>query len=255
MSIPAPPPSLRFPIGEKVVPGDRLGNIRQVQAGAGTHVQGDHIYATLIGTLQVGPATSNDNEDDGQQASKQVPKHSPPFSCWVNAATASSSKTSSPVILASSRVLKVGQLIFGRVSRITPQNALVEIALVEGVGSLGAVMLEGAIRMEDIRGGASEQVVIGDCFQPGDLVACRVVSMGDSRRYFLSTAETQLGVVRAICKTSGQIMIPTSWKEMQCPETGVKELRKCAKPGTTTTSSGEGMVTPVQPQQEGETRV
>jgi exosome complex component CSL4 len=94
--------------------------------------------------------------------------------------------------------------------------------------------------MEDIRAGASEQLVISDCFQPGDLVICRVISLGDSRRYFLSTAETELGVIRALSRNAngngngngnnGIPMMPISWKEMECPETGVKEPRKCAKP-------------------------
>jgi exosome complex component CSL4 len=46
----------------------------------------------------------------------------------------------------------------------------------------------------------------------------------------LTTAENELGVIRAICSSSGKIMAPISWKEMECPETKVRERRKCAKP-------------------------
>jgi exosome complex component CSL4 len=232
-------PTLRFPIGDTVVPGDRLGTIRQVQAGSGTHVQGGHVYATLVGTLQVADNTADtaavkpqqDDDDDEAEASstQPPPPQVPTASCWIQEAAAISSNNYKP--LATSRVLQVGQLVLGKVLRITPQNALVQVSLVEGVGSPGP-LLEGAIRREDIRGGATgEELAIEDCFQPGDMVACRVLSLGDARRYFLSTAETELGVLRAICKASGQMMIPISWKEMQCPETGVKEGRKCAKPG------------------------
>ena len=52
------------------------------------------------------------------------------------------------------------------------------------------------------------------------------------KQYFLSTAETYLGVIHAKSSISGQSMIPMSYKEMECPETGMKELRKCAKPPT-----------------------
>jgi exosome complex component CSL4 len=57
-----------------------------------------------------------------------------------------------------------------------------------------------------------------------------VISLGDSRRYFLSTAENELGVIKAVSASSGEVMIPISWKEMQCPKTKAKEARKCAKP-------------------------
>jgi exosome complex component CSL4 len=46
----------------------------------------------------------------------------------------------------------------------------------------------------------------------------------------LSTAENELGVIKAVSASSGEVMIPISWKEMQCPKTKVKEARKCAKP-------------------------
>lgn len=133
--------------------------------------------------------------------------------------------------------MRVGQKIVGRISRITPQNALVEIRVAEGVGPLRQPYYEGAIRLEDIRSFSKEKqsgedqnaaIPLVDSFRPGDLVACRVISLGDSRRYFLTTAETELGVIKA--ERRGIPMIPVSWKEMECPETGVREPRKVAKP-------------------------
>lgn len=41
------------------------------------------------------------------------------------------------------------------------------------------------------------QVVIYDCFRPGDLVTAEVLSLGDARSYYLSTAKNELGVVYA----------------------------------------------------------
>lgn len=209
------PPTLRYPLGDTVVPGDRLGSIRQVQAGSGTRVVAGQIYATLVGVLRL---DANDNESSSDAGGGKGPA----YTCRVET-TSSTAK---------SAVLQVGQLIIGRVVRITPQNAVVQICFLEGLGPPPShISLEGAIRMEDIRTGASEQLRIEDCFQPSDMVACRVISLGDSRRYYLTTAETELGVLRARCRTSGQMMIPISWKEMQCPTSGVVELRKCAKPG------------------------
>ena len=50
------------------------------------------------------------------------------------------------------------------------------------------------------------------------------------REYILTTAEAELGVIQAICESSGCVMQPISWKEMICPVSKVKEGRKVAKP-------------------------
>eukprot|EP00980_Cylindrotheca_fusiformis_P020719 scaffold7738_cov133-Cylindrotheca_fusiformis.AAC.28 len=194
-------PTLRFRIGSTVCPGDRLGNIRQVQPGSGTYVSKGHIYASLVGALTVLPSNNSESLMECSVAPKKLPF--------------------------SAQALSVGQLVVGTILRITPQNAILGISLAQNVG--GGLQLEGAIRREDIRSGATEQLLLGDCFQPGDLVVARVISLGDSRRYFLATAEPELGVIRA--KSSyGATMIPVSWNEMKCPETGKTEPRKCAKP-------------------------
>jgi exosome complex component CSL4 len=172
----------------------------------------------MVGRLQVAPAAVEENESKEEEQQPTAPA----FVCSIQLGK----------LPASVQALSIGQLVVGKVVRISPQNAIVEIAVAERVGALSAMPPhEGAIRMEDIRAGASEQLVISDCFQPGDLVICRVISLGDSRRYFLSTAETELGVIRALSRNGNGIpMMPISWKEMECPETGVKEPRKCAKP-------------------------
>lgn len=206
----ADPPTLRYELGSTVVPGDRVGNIRQVTAGTGTYIKGGQIYASMVGRLQVTPAAKDEETKEDESSS---------FVCSVELLAGR--------VSASSQALAVGQLVVGKIARITPQNAIVEISVAEQVGSLASPH-EGAIRMEDIRSGVTEKYSIGDCFQPGDLVVCRVISLGDARRYFLSTAETELGVIRAM--RNGTLMIPISWREMECPETGVKEPRKCAKP-------------------------
>jgi exosome complex component CSL4 len=55
------------------------------------------------------------------------------------------------------------------------------------------------------------------------------ISLGDARSYFITTARNDLGVVFAVSE-AGKTMVPVSWKEMRCPETGHVEKRKCAKP-------------------------
>jgi exosome complex component CSL4 len=209
------PPTLRFALGATVAPGDRLGTIRQASPGSGCYVRGGHIYASQVGSLSITSSTRGAGDEDPS---------SPP-SCVCNVDLDHDGK-----LAATAQVLAVGQLVLGRVVRVTPQNAVVEICVAEGVGALQSPH-EGAIRKEDVRSGATEQVELTDCFQPGDLVVSRVLSLGDSRRYFLTTAEAELGVIRAMSPNNKDVpMVPISWKEMQCPETGIKEPRKCAKP-------------------------
>lgn len=55
--------------------------------------------------------------------------------------------------------------------------------------------------------------------RPGDIIRARVISLGDSTQYFLSTAENELGV-RWAKSVAGAIMIPISWQ--------VREKTMCA---------------------------
>jgi exosome complex component CSL4 len=201
-------PRLRFEVNSTVVPGDRIGNVTQIRSGTGTYAKRGHVYASAVGRLTISPSSSDHHN---------IPIASvllPPNRQY-----------------ASTQVLSVGQVVIGKVTRVVFNQAIVEIVAAQGVAlGHGANTHEGSIRREDVRAGAGQEVQLHDNFRPGDVVLCRIVSLGDSRRYHLSTAEPELGVVRAICATSKVKMVPVSWKEMQCPETKVKELRKCAKP-------------------------
>jgi exosome complex component CSL4 len=227
----ANPPTLRYIVGSTVVPGDRLGNIRQCAPGAGTYVKGGNIYASLVGTLALQEATATtemDTTTDADTEAEESSSSSMPYTCVVEQTSAKQP--------ASHQVLRVGQLVLGRIVRVTPQNVIVEICVAEHVGTLSSFP-EGAIRLEDVRTLSATEAAsfsLEQAFQPGDLVVSRVISIGDSRRYFMSTAETELGVVRAKSTSSGAVMIPVSWKEMECPETGAREPRKVAKPSKTT---------------------
>ena len=48
----------------------------------------------------------------------------------------------------------------------------------------------------------------------------QVISLGDARSYYLSTAKNELGVVFA-SSVAGHTMIPISWEQMICPVTKV----------------------------------
>ena len=92
-------------------------------------------------------------------------------------------------------LLQVGHVITGKVTRINLHGASVEIVCV------GSKPLRnthsGTIRREDVRAKEIDKVEIYKCFRPGDIVRAKVISLGDVRSYFLSTAEDALGVIMA----------------------------------------------------------
>ena len=63
-------PVLRFKEGSTVVPGDRLGTIRQARPGIGTYVKGGHIYASLLGSLTIQEMESNEMDTDDNDEKK-----------------------------------------------------------------------------------------------------------------------------------------------------------------------------------------
>lgn len=56
-----------------------------------------------------------------------------------------------------------------------------------------------------------DKVEVVKSLRPGDIIRARVISLGDSTQYFLSTAENELGV-RWAKSAAGAIMIPISWQ-------------------------------------------
>lgn len=68
-----------------------------------------------------------------------------------------------------------------------------------------------------------------DAFRPGDLVVAKVLALGDTRRYMLTTAEPGLGVIYGTSKVGNTLRV-VNWKEMEDSTTGVRESRKCARP-------------------------
>lgn len=81
-------------------------------------------------------------------------------------------------------------------------------------------------RSQDVREQNKDDVQIVNSFRPGDFVKATVISLGDTRSYFLSTAAANLGVVHATC--DGVAMVAVSEDMMECPDTHTKQPRKVA---------------------------
>ena len=88
---------------------------------------------------------------------------------------------------------KVGDVVYGKVLRLHPQYAILQIACVAG-NFVGDFVVQGKLRREDIRSDHIDAVVVADFVRPGDILKARVISLGDEHSYVLSTAAEDCGV-------------------------------------------------------------
>ncbi|KAI8067532.1 hypothetical protein BC940DRAFT_326367 [Gongronella butleri] len=184
-------------ISQAVTPGQRLGYAQDYVAGPGTYERDGLLYASVVGLRQI------------TEQSQGLP-----------IITVSKEKEQSAVP-------EVGNIITGKIIRVNPTQAMVAIKVVDKVPCKEDFM--GVIRIQDVRATEKDKVKIYQSFRPGDIIKAEVISLGDARSYFLSTAKNELGVIFAT-SLAGATMIPISWQEMQCPITKAIEYRKCAKP-------------------------
>ena len=176
--------------GAIVIPGDFL-SLSEYTPGPGTRVRHGRIFSTLAGRVKI-----------DHSVILVVSDRSPPS------------------------VPRVGSIVVGKVVNITERQAKVSLMSVDG--RLLQEPLHGAVRREDVRALEKDVVEMFHSFRPGDIIRARVISLGESQMYALSTAENELGVLMAYSETGGG-MVPVSWCEMQCEQTGTREKRKVAK--------------------------
>ena len=190
-----------------VVPGEKVGTAADFVAGKGTYVssQGD-IISLLLGTVITEKKT-----DSSQKTAVHVLSS-------LNPKTLSDLKE--PTI-------EVGDVVLCRVVRVSSAAVSVEIIAVKDCKLQSKYL--GSIRKEDVRLHEEETFDMNHFFRLGDIVRAMVLSLGDARTYFLSTAQAEFGV-RFAKSSKGNLMTPISWKEMEDPVTNLREKRKVAKP-------------------------
>ena len=182
-----------------LVPGDRIAPATSTTlAGAGTYVYGNHITSSMYGERQDMKST------DGGTLTVTV----------VNT-------QGKGIVLP-----EVHDVVLCKVIRIVESYAKVQIFCVRDQPLRRPV--EGMIRKQDVRENEIDLIKMAESFLPGDIVKCKVISLGDRRSYFLTTALAELGVLSAISE-AGNKLEAVAHNEMMDPITKVKELRKVAK--------------------------
>ncbi|KAJ3193902.1 Exosome complex component CSL4 [Irineochytrium annulatum] len=182
----------------KVTPGERIGMVGQYIASTGTYERNQNIHASIAGIVHETPGS------------------------FGGAPILTVQRTKLP-----SSIPDVDSIVTGKVTRVNPRMATLSIMVVGNTPCRET--FQGVIRAQDVRATETDKVQIYKCFRPGDIVRARVISLGDARAYYCSTAANELGVIFAQ-SAAGHTMIPISWDQMVCPATKVVENRKCAKP-------------------------
>jgi len=184
------------------LPGQILGPIGANAVGTATHIHESNLCASIVGPVNSQASTS-----------KLSPRP-----------TVSIPRSTGPLLP------EVGTVVLGKITRSQAKQANLAIL---ALGSSGEHVcddpLPGLIRQQDIRATEIDKVKVSESFRVGDIVRAVVISLGDERSYYLSTAKNELGVIMATSEWGNQ-MYPISWREFQDPTTGLSELRKVAKP-------------------------
>ncbi|KAK2953540.1 putative Exosome complex component CSL4 [Blattamonas nauphoetae] len=184
-----------------VVPGQHVGEISIYEAGAGTRLQGQSIFATRFGEIQ----TSNSILNPGKLKIEVINRK------------------------LFTQIPQIGSIVYCRAEKLFPGFARTVILTTDE--TFLPQPFPGMIRKQDIRPLNTDELEIQDCFRPGDIIRSRVISLGDSHSFYLSTAGVDLGVVYAT-SLDGAPLEAIAWNEMRCSATGKLEKRKVAKPSS-----------------------
>jgi exosome complex component CSL4 len=182
------------------IPGQTLSTSSKHSPGPGTHLTNSSIISSILG-----PPTT--------KKSTTAPKATP-----ILSVSRPSTTPLQPTVSAQ---------VYARITRLDRQQARCDILTVSD--TVCAIPLRGILRSQDVRATEKDKVKLSECFCVGDIVRAIIVGLGDQQGYYLSTAGNEFGVVMCWSE-QGNVCVPVSWKEVRDSITGVKEMRKVAKP-------------------------
>lgn len=176
--------------GDFVLPGDALGVTEEYVPAEWTYEDEGKIRSLVAGTVSV------------DQKSKQI---------------SIIPKTSSPSLL------KTGTVIFGQISEVRGQRALIKIEGIKDIKRGLTTSFSGGIHISQAQKGYVSKLT--DEFRIGDLIEAKVTKIIGLDNVDLTTAENELGVIKAMCTNCRHYMKKLSKNEVICPNCGRKERR------------------------------
>ena len=187
-----------------VIPGDSIGTTPKQSPGPGTHLTGEQIRASILGTTTTTKSTD--------RTLSSILSVQPPSAARTQPAP---------------QLPTVGAAVYARITRLTRTHAHCAIVIV-GAAGVAAVPFRGLIRTQDVRATEKDRVRLAECFRVGDVVRAVVISLGDQGGYYLSTAGNEFGVVMGWSE-EGNGCVPVGWNEVRDEVTGKREERKVAR--------------------------
>ena len=181
-----------------VCPGERLRFAEEFLPGPGTYVRDKHVLAAVVGDARVVPAA--DDAEDRRPTIEVVRRGTAVAGDGGDTGGGDGERVGGLLLP------QIGDEVFAKVTRTNPKLANVEIVCVNGLAC--ADPFNGIVRVSEIRASETAELDLHDCFVPGDIIRGRIISLGDARSYYVSTAENELGVVRARSPFTGEPMIP-----------------------------------------------
>ncbi|AKB55909.1 exosome complex RNA-binding protein Csl4 [Methanosarcina barkeri MS] len=174
--------------GGFVLPGELVGTTEEFKPGEGTNVSAGDIYSTATGTVII---------DRKARVISVRPRTLTP------------------------NILKVGDIVYGKITDVRESGAIVEVAGIEGKENREIVNVRlGDIHVSNVRDSYVKR--LSDEFRHFDIVKARVL---DTERIRLTTAEDSLGVVKAYCSNcKGELVL--EGKKLKCPVCNMTETRK-----------------------------
>lgn len=177
--------------GDFVLPGDALGVTEEYDPAEWTFDDEGKIRSLVAGTVSL---------DSKNKRISIVPK------------------TGSPA------VLKNGVVVYGQISDVRGQRALMRIGGIKDNKRGLVTNFSGGIHISQADKGYVSKLT--DEFRIGDLVDAKVTKIIGLDNVDLTTAEKELGVVKAMCTNCRAYMKQINKKEVLCPRCGRKEGRK-----------------------------
>lgn len=174
--------------GGFVLPGDLVGTTEEFKPGSGTAISSGDIYSTATGNVLI-------------NRKARVVSVKP--------------NTITP------NILKIGDIVYGKITDVRESGAMVEIAGIEGKEDREVINLRlGDIHVSNVKDSYVKRLI--DEFRPFDIIRARVI---DVERMRLTTSEPSLGVVKAYCSNCrGELVL--EGKKLKCPACNMIETRK-----------------------------
>ena len=171
-----------------VLPGEFVGSTEEFKPGNGTVVSAGNVYSTATGNVII---------DRKARIVSVKPNTLTP------------------------NILKVGDIVYGKIIEVRESGAAVEIAGIEGKEDREIVNSRlGDIHVSSVRDSYVKR--LSDEFRPSDIIRAKVL---DTDRMRLTTSEDSLGVVKAYCSNCrGEIVL--EGKKLKCPKCNMTEIRK-----------------------------